>query len=57
MRGQVVDHQKTVQLYEWIIDNGQDPRLQSYAMDTLPAVMRHLEMAKALLSRLVGSAP
>jgi len=57
IRAQIMDHQKSVQLYEWIIGNGQDPRLQSYAMDTLPAIMRHLEMAKSILSQLTGSAP
>jgi putative membrane protein len=57
IRGQVVDHQRTAQLYEWIIDNGQDPRVASYAMETLPVVLRHLEMAKALQAQLTGSAP
>jgi putative membrane protein len=57
IRAQVVDHQKTAQLYEWIIDNGQDPRLVSYAMETLPTVLRHLEMAKNLQAQLTGSAP
>jgi putative membrane protein len=57
IRGQIVDHQKAAQLYEWIIDNGQDTRLQSYAMDVLPVVMMHLEMAKGALAQLTGSAP
>jgi putative membrane protein len=57
IRGQVVDHQRSAQLYEWIIDNGQDRRLASYAMETLPVVLRHLEMAKALQAQLTGSAP
>jgi putative membrane protein len=57
IRAQIVDHQKTAQLYEWIIDNGQDPRLVSYAMETLPSVLRHLEMAKSLQAQLTGSAP
>jgi putative membrane protein len=57
IRGQVVDHQRSAQLYEWIIDSGQDPRLASYAMATLPVVLRHLEMAKALQAQLTGSAP
>jgi putative membrane protein len=57
IRGQIVDHQKSAQLYEWIIDNGQDGRLQTYAMDTLPAVLKHLEMAKGILAQLTGSAP
>jgi putative membrane protein len=57
MRAQITDHQKSAQLYEWIIDNGQDPRVQSYAMDTLPAVLQHLDSAKKILAQLVGSAP
>jgi putative membrane protein len=57
IRGQIVDHQRSAQLYEWIIDNGQDPKLASYAMETLPVVLRHLEMAKALQAKLTGSAP
>ena len=57
IRGQDVDHQRTAQLYEWIIDNGQDQRLASYAMETLPVVLRHLEMAKALQAQLTGAAP
>ena len=46
-----------MQLYEWILANGQDTRLQGYAMETLPGVMRHLEMAKAILANLTGSPP
>jgi len=57
IRGQIVDHQKSVQLYEWIIGNGEDARLQGYAMDVLPSVMQHLEMAKGILAELTGSAP
>ena len=57
IRAQITDHQKSAQLYEWIIDNGQDPRLQSFAMDTLPAVLQHLDSAKKILAQLVGSAP
>jgi putative membrane protein len=57
IRGQVMEHQKTAQLYEWIIDSGQDPRLTEYAMQTLPAVLHHLEMAKSLQAQLTGSAP
>jgi len=57
IRGQVVEHQKAAQLYEWIIDSGQDPRLTRYAMDTLPIVLHHLEMAKGVLAQLAGAAP
>jgi len=45
---------KTVQLYEWVIDNGEDPRLTRYAMDTLPSVMRHLELARSIQSQLTA---
>jgi putative membrane protein len=55
--GQVVEHRKAAQLYEWIIDSGQDPRLTEYAMQTLPVVLPHLEMAKSLQAQLTGSAP
>jgi putative membrane protein len=57
IRGQVMEHQKTAQLYEWIIDSGQDPRLTAYAMQALPVVLHHLEMAKSLQAQLTGSAP
>jgi putative membrane protein len=57
IRGQVMEHQKTAQLYEWIIDSGQDPRLTEYAMQTLPVVLHHLEMARSLQAQLTGSAP
>lgn len=57
IRGQVMEHQKTAQLYEWIIDSGQDPRLTEYAMQTLPIVLHHLEMARSLQAQLTGSAP
>src|SRR3569833_2222018 len=57
VRGQVMEHQKTAQLYEWIIDSGQDPRLTAYAMRILPAVLHHLEMARSLQAQLTGSAP
>lgn len=57
IRGQVVEHQKAAQLYEWIIDSGQDPRLTRYAMDTLPIVLHHLEMAQGVLAQLAGAAP
>jgi putative membrane protein len=48
MQGQVVDHQKAVVLLIWEIGQGQDASLQQWAATTLPAVLGHLEMAKAL---------
>jgi len=52
MRGQVVDHQKTVQLLVWEIGQGQNGDMQRFASATLPVVMRHLEMARALVEGL-----
>lgn len=52
MRGQVADHQKTVQLLEWEIISGQDRALKDFAAETLPTVLRHLEMARAIVTEL-----
>lgn len=57
IRGQIIDHQKSAQLYEWIIDSGADPMITRYAMQTLPIVLHHLEMARNLQAQLTGSAP
>jgi putative membrane protein len=52
LTAQVQDHQKTVQLLLWEIDNGQNADLVRFASDSLPTVMNHLEMAKARLMEL-----
>jgi putative membrane protein len=57
IRGQVMEHQKTAQLFEWIIGSGEDPRVTGFAIETLPSVLRHLEMAKSIQAQLTGSAP
>ncbi len=57
MRGQVEDHQKTVQLVEWVIDGGQNAQLQQLATHMLPVVLAHLEMAQSVLAGLTGQAP
>jgi putative membrane protein len=57
VRGQVADHQKTVQLLEYEIGAGQDADLKSFAEETLPIVLQHLEMAKAIQAELAGTAP
>jgi putative membrane protein len=56
IRGQVREHQKTVQLLEWEIGSGQDAHIRSYAIHRLPLVMDHLEHAQALQAELTGSA-
>jgi putative membrane protein len=61
MRGQVVDHQKTVQLLEWEVGSGQEPDLQRFAGEVLPTVLDHLAMARGIVDELsrqqVATAP
>jgi putative membrane protein len=56
MRSQVVEHQKAVQLLEWEIGQGENPELQHFASDTLPIVLRHLQMALDVMTQLTGAA-
>jgi putative membrane protein len=53
MRGQVIDHQKTVILLQYEIGQGQDSALQKFAAETLPTVIVHLEMARSLVEELM----
>jgi putative membrane protein len=57
LSAQVGAHQTTAQLLEHEIGSGQDERVKAYAQDTLPTVMRHLEMARSLQMQLVSEAP
>jgi putative membrane protein len=41
----VVDHQKTVSLFEQQAKNGQDPELKAWATQTLPNLQAHLRQA------------
>jgi putative membrane protein len=52
MRGQVVDHQKTVLLLTWEIDAGQDAELQRFASAKLPTILEHLDMARGIVTEL-----
>jgi putative membrane protein len=52
--GQIVDHQKTVQLLEWEIDSGQDGDIQRFAADTLPVVLEHLRIAGNIKASLIN---
>jgi putative membrane protein len=54
-RGQVQDHARAVQLLEYEIGSGQNPRLKAFASETLPAVLEHLAMAQRLYSELTGA--
>jgi putative membrane protein len=53
----VQDHQRTANLLQWQISNGQNEALKKYAADTLPDVMEHLEMAKQQYAMLTSGAP
>jgi putative membrane protein len=52
IRGQVTDHQKTAQLFEWEIGVGQDPQLKAFASEILPVIFRHLQMAQSIEKQL-----
>lgn len=53
----IQDHQRTANLLQWEISNGQNESLKKYAADTLPDVMEHLEMAKQQYSVLTSGSP
>jgi putative membrane protein len=57
VRGQVVDHQKAVQLLEYEIGSGQDVELKSFAAEILPIVLRHLRTAQDLQAELISQVP
>jgi hypothetical protein len=44
------------QLFEYEIGSGQDSQLKNFAAQTLPILMRHLEMAQNIDARLTGAA-
>jgi putative membrane protein len=56
IRGQIAAHQETVQLFEYEIGSGQDAQLKSFAAQTLPILMQHLEMAQNIDAQLTGAA-
>ena len=56
VQGQIGDHQETAQLFEWEIGVGQDPQLKGFASQTLPTVLRHLELARAVEYELTATA-
>lgn len=56
LRGQLVEHQKTAQLLQWEMGNGQQAPLQRFAASTLPAVLDHLDHVQQLLAEQSGAA-
>jgi putative membrane protein len=56
LHGQIVEHQKTVQLLEWEINSGQDAGIKRFASEALPTVLQHLQMAQDLMTQITGQA-
>jgi putative membrane protein len=55
LQNQLIHHQKTVQILEWEIGQGQEAGLQHYAAATLPVVMQHLQLVQALIAQTTGA--
>jgi putative membrane protein len=56
IRGQISDHQRAVQLFEYEIGAGQDEALKGFASQALPILMQHLAMAQNVNAQLTGAA-
>jgi putative membrane protein len=56
IQGQRADHQRTAQLLEYEIGSGQDAELKTFASETLPIVLQHLQMAQDIDAQMVGQA-
>jgi putative membrane protein len=52
IRGQITDHQKTVQLLIYQIGSGENDDLKKFASDTLPIVLDHLRMAQSIAAEI-----
>jgi putative membrane protein len=57
LESQIKDHQKAAQLLIYEIGQGQHAGTRLFASETLPAVMAHLEKARALHAELTGAGP
>jgi putative membrane protein len=55
LQGQVQDHQKDVQYFQREANTLQDPKLKSFAQQTLPVLQQHLQMAQQAESQLSSS--
>jgi len=56
IRGQITDHQKTVQLLIYQIGSGENEDLKAFASDTLPIVLDHLRMAQSIAAEISDAA-
>jgi len=57
MQGQLVGHQKAIILLKYVIAQGQNSGMQEFAAETLPVVIGHLDMARAVMDELTGVEP
>lgn len=57
LQSQLIDHQKTVQLLQWEIGQGQEASLQALAKELLPVVFDHLRQVQALYGEFTGAGP
>ncbi|GAA4312286.1 DUF4142 domain-containing protein [Compostibacter hankyongensis] len=48
MHGQIIDHEKTIALFEAEMQNGENKRIKDYAGKYLPVIRMHLEKADSL---------
>lgn len=55
IQGQMADHAKTAQLFEYEIGSGQDAGLKTFAADTLPVVLQHLQLAQGIAAEMTGA--
>lgn len=56
IKGQIEDHAKVAKMLEHQIANGKDPQLKAFAVETLPTVRHHMELAQTLQTRVQMSA-
>jgi putative membrane protein len=56
IRGQIANHQKTVQLLIYQIGSGENDDLKKFASDTLPTVLDHLRMAQSIAAEISRTA-
>ena len=54
---QLQDHQRTAQLLAYEIGSGENADLKSFAEDTLPVVLEHLQMAQDIATKLWAVGP
>lgn len=48
LQAMIEDHKKTIELFKQQAQSAQDPEVQNYAKQTLPALQAHLEMAQQI---------